>query len=83
MEGQIILVDKLFLFMWVPIGRQIFFGRRLSAELTIQMMRDAEERRNRGNGDDNKDVGAMRDVAMSKLADLRIRQTFRLGWQWF
>ena len=65
MEGQMILVGEFFSFAWVPIGRQIFFGRP-SAELTIRMMREAEEGKRGGDG---YDVGAMREVAMSMLEE--------------
>jgi hypothetical protein len=72
MEGQMILVGEFFSFAWVPIGMQIFFGRP-SAELTIRMMREAEEGRRKGNGGDDAkdrdDVGEMRNVAMSMLEE--------------
>jgi hypothetical protein len=70
MEGQMIIVGDFFSFAWVPVGRQIFFGRP-SAELTIRMMREAEEgRRRRWNrGDDDDEVGAMRDAAMGMLEE--------------
>jgi hypothetical protein len=75
MEGQMILVGEFFSFAWVPIGRQIFFGRP-SAELTIRMMREAEEGKRGGRGNNGRDdaeggddVGAMREVAMSMLEE--------------
>jgi hypothetical protein len=65
MEGQMILVGDFFSFAWVPIGRQIFFGRP-SAELTIRMMREAA----RGKDVDGEDdLGSMRDVAMNMLEE--------------
>jgi len=43
MEGQLIMVgEEYFSFAWVPIGYQIFFGRP-SAELTLKMLKKAEE----------------------------------------
>ena len=41
-EGQLILVNEFFSFAWVPIGHQVFFGRP-SPELTLRLMRKAEE----------------------------------------
>jgi len=42
LEGQLILVNEFFSFAWVPIGHQVFFGRP-SAELTLRLIRQAEE----------------------------------------
>jgi hypothetical protein len=72
MEGQMILVGDFFSFAWVPIGKQIFFGRP-SPELTLHMMKEAEVgimRRgssSEGNGEVN--IGTMRDVARGMLEE--------------
>ena len=63
-----ILVGDFFSFAWIPIGRQIFFGRP-SAELTISMMREAIRGSNRRGVDEDDGVGAMRDVAMNMLEE--------------
>lgn len=72
MEGQMILVGDFFSFAWVPIGKQIFFGRP-SAELTLRMMREAGGRRRWDEDVDGKggndDLGSMRDVAMNMLEE--------------
>ena len=76
MEGQLILVGDFFSFAWVPIGKQIFFGRP-SPELTIRMMKEVEVGRiqqgssnsssSDGDGEDN--IGTMRDVARGMLEE--------------
>lgn len=68
MEGQMILVGDYFSFAWVPIGKQIFFGRP-SPELTIRMVREAEQERMRREGDDEDTIGAMRDAAMGMMEE--------------
>ena len=66
MEGQMILVGDFFSFAWVPIGKQIFFGRP-SPELTLRMMKEAEvgmmRRGSSSEGDGEVNIGTMRDVA--------------------
>lgn len=72
MEGQMILVGDFFSFAWVPIGKQIFFGRP-SPELTLRMMKEAELGMIRqassceDDGEDN--IGTMRDVARGMLEE--------------
>jgi hypothetical protein len=76
MEGQLILVGDFFSFAWVPIGKQIFFGRP-SPELTIRMMKEVEvgmiqrgssnSSSSDGDGEDN--IGTMRDVARGMLEE--------------
>lgn len=57
MEGQLILVGRFFSFAWVPIGHQVFFGRP-SSELTLKMLKEAQEEEMRRDH-----VVVMRDVA--------------------
>jgi hypothetical protein len=76
MEGQLILVGDFFSFAWVPIGKQIFFGRP-SPELTIRMMKEVEvgmiqrgssnSSSSDGDGEDN--IATMRDVARGMLEE--------------
>lgn len=59
LEGQLILVGRFFSFAWVPVGAQVFFGRP-SSELTIKMLKEAEEAELRKDH-----VAVMRDTVKS------------------
>jgi len=63
MDGQMILVGRFFSFAWVPIGHQIFFGRP-SSELTIKMLREAQEEEMKRDH-----VEVMRDAARNMLEE--------------
>jgi len=63
MEGQMICVGSWFSFTWVPLGRQIFFGRP-SNEVIMRMLKEAEEDESRQD-----EVADMRKIANNMMEE--------------